>query len=436
MHDDAEPRGRSTRARSVVSAIALVLAVILVPVAVLGTWVRVQLVDTDSFVATFAPLADDPAVQAFVEERTIAAIDEKLDAAGTVDALFDGLEQLDLAPAARRALRLLRAPAVQGVESLISSTVHGVVTSDGFADVWEQVLRQAHSRAVAIIQGQPGTVLQLSDDGTLSIDIGVVVAEVKQTLQAQGVGIADLIPQVTRTVPITTSDSLTLVRTVYGAAVAAGDWLPWLVLGLIAAGIAVAHRRVRALARTAFAAAVVLALLAVAVAVGRPLFVASVSPSPMPAETADAVYGQLTEAVSSTTAALLLLAAVTAVAAWLAGSSRSATGVRSMADDVFAAVRRFADAHGAGTGRFGHVLDRWRGLVVALAAVLCALAVFLQRPVAAASVVTALVCFVVVVLLVELLRRTDDGDAAATETVDGDAADQPPISVSIGPRAK
>jgi len=436
MHDDAEPRGRSTRARSVVSAIALVLAVILVPVAVLGTWVRVQLVDTDSFVATFAPLADDPAVQAFVEERTIAAIDEKLDAAGTVDALFDGLEQLDLAPAARRALRLLRAPAVQGVESLISSTVHGVVTSDGFADVWEQVLRQAHSRAVAIIQGQPGTVLQLSDDGTLSIDVGVVVAEVKQTLQAQGVGIADLIPQVTRTVPITTSDSLTLVRTVYGAAVAAGDWLPWLVLGLIAAGIAVAHRRVRALARTAFAAAVVLALLAVAVAVGRPLFVASVSPSPMPAETADAVYGQLTEAVSSTTAALLLLAAVTAVAAWLAGSSRSATGVRSMADDVFAAVRRFADAHGAGTGRFGHVLDRWRGLVVALAAVLCALAVFLQRPVAAASVVTALVCFVVVVLLVELLRRTDDGDAAATETVDGDAADQPPISVSIGPRAK
>lgn len=421
----AAREGRRGRiGRVVVSGIALVLAVILVPVAVLGTWARLQLVDTDRFVATFAPLAQEPSVQAFVEDQAIAAINDNVDITGTVDDLFDGLSGLDLPDRAKTAIGLLRAPATQGVESLITAGVHRVVTSDAFAAIWEGALRQTHARAVAIIQGQPGTALRLSDDGTLSIDVGVVVAEVKERLQQQRVGIADLIPEVTRAVPITTSSSLTLIRTLYNVAVAAGLWLSWLVLGLIVVGVVVARNRLRALAWTALGAALSLVLLAAGLGVGRLFFVGAVSPAIMPAATADVVFHQLTELMLSTTIALIMLSVLVAIGAWLAGHSRWAIAVRGTADATFGSARAFADAHGLGTGRFGRGLERWRTTILVVVCVVAALAVFLTRPVTTASVVTAVVCVVIAVLLLELLRRPQD------------AAAQPPISASIGPRAK
>ncbi len=55
-------RGRS-RLRIAIAALLISVSVILAPVAVIGTWARTQLVDTDAFVQTFAPLASEPAVE-------------------------------------------------------------------------------------------------------------------------------------------------------------------------------------------------------------------------------------------------------------------------------------------------------------------------------------------------------------------------------------
>src|SRR5690606_6118240 len=55
--------------RSLVAGLLIVVGLILAPIAVLGTWARVQLVDTERFVSTFAPLAQDPDVQAFISDQ-------------------------------------------------------------------------------------------------------------------------------------------------------------------------------------------------------------------------------------------------------------------------------------------------------------------------------------------------------------------------------
>src|SRR5688572_26619625 len=73
--DDTPPTAlKGGRWRAVLSALCIVIAAILVPVSVVGSWTRVQLVDETQFVDTFAPLADDPAVQAMIIDSALTAI--------------------------------------------------------------------------------------------------------------------------------------------------------------------------------------------------------------------------------------------------------------------------------------------------------------------------------------------------------------------------
>ncbi|WP_084516171.1 hypothetical protein [Microbacterium luticocti] len=413
---DPAPR-RGGWVRSILSAVALVLAAVLVPIAVLGTWARTELVDTDRFVATFAPLAEDPAVQDFVADQTLRAIDDHVDISGTVDSVFDGLQRLGLPPAASAALRLLRGPVEQGVRSLIDDAVHRVVASPAFADIWAQALRQTHSRAIAVLQGQSGTGVTLADDGTLSLDLGVIVDQVKATLQQNGVGIASLIPAIDKRIPLVTSDALVLVRTVYGLATVAGYWLPWLVLGLLAAGLALARRRLRALAWTGAGFALSLLLLAAGLGIGRLFFVAAVSPTVMPATTARVIFGQLTEIMASVIAALVVVSVIVMIGAWLAGGSRSAGHTRGLFDSLFGHIRDVFDAHGLSTRGFGRALDRAHTAVMLVIVTVVALALFFTRPISIGAVVAAVVWLLVAVVLVEVLRRppaTDAAESAAT----------------------
>ena len=122
----------------------VVVALLLAPVAVITAWARIQLVDTDQFVATFAPLAEEPAVQAYIGDQVTAAIEEQVDIPALTSDLFDGIKQLDLPPRAEHALGLLEAPATQGLQSLVSGIVDRIVESPAFADIWA---RRAHPRA-------------------------------------------------------------------------------------------------------------------------------------------------------------------------------------------------------------------------------------------------------------------------------------------------
>ncbi|MBN8881236.1 MAG: hypothetical protein J0H73_02855, partial [Salana multivorans] len=141
------------RVRGAVAAVLLVVSVLLAPVATLGTWARVQLVDTDRFVETFAPLVEDPGVQDLIVAEVSRAVEEGIDLAGIAADLESGILELGLPPRAQQAAGLLVAPAVEGVRSLITSTVERVVTSPRFARVWTVALEQTHARAVAVLRG-------------------------------------------------------------------------------------------------------------------------------------------------------------------------------------------------------------------------------------------------------------------------------------------
>jgi hypothetical protein len=392
------------RWRTVVAFILVVVGLVLAPVALLTAWARIELVDTDRFVSTFAPLAEDPDVQAFVADQVTAAIEEQVDVPTITKDLFDGLEQLNLPPRAQDALGLLEGPATQGLQALIDRAVDRIVSSEAFADVWGTALRVSHRQFVAAMQGDPNAALDVSND-TLSVQLGPIVDTVKQRLEDQGIGLASAIPAIDRSIVIVQDDSIALVKTMYALAVAVGTWLPIVALVLLVAGVLIAKRRAAALVWTAAGFALSMILFAAGVGIGRAFFVGTVSPSIMPQETAVALYEQLVEIVRGAILALFVLSLLVAVIAWFTGPWRPARAARGLAGSAFASARGAAARHGVTTGAFGTWLDRWRGGAYALIVVVASAVVLFTRPITVGLVVWTVVLALLALLLVELLRR-------------------------------
>ena len=179
-------------------------------------------------------------------DQVTTAVNEQVDIATITNDLFDGIEQLDLPPRALAAIDLLRAPAIQGVEGLIDQTVTRVVESDQFEDVWDGALRASHRGLVAAATGGQSGAVVITDEGVVGIQLGPIVAEVKQRLVDRGVGFASAIPEVNRTIVVAQSDALATIRVVYSLAVTLGWWLPVIMLIFFIAGIAFARRKITA----------------------------------------------------------------------------------------------------------------------------------------------------------------------------------------------
>ena len=401
--------------RGIISAVLIVVALLLAPVAAIGGWARMQLVDTDRFVSTFGPLAQDPAVQELISTQVSTAIVQGIDIDALVGDVFDGVRDLGLPPRAEAALTLLQGPAVDGIHSVIGTVADEVVTSPQFADIWTQTLRITHQNVIAVIQDDPNAALSIGSDGTLSIELSTVIESVKTALSDRGVSFADAIPVIDRTIPVLHSDALVLTQTLYNLAVAAGFWLPWLTLALLITGVLLARDRRRAIAWTGFGFAVVFALLAAGLGIGRLFFVGAVSPSVMPADAAEALFGGITDLLLGTIIALALAGALAAVSAWYEGDSRFATSLRRVVDRGLTSVRAAADRNGLGTGSFGRTVDRWHSAILIVVVLLALLWIVLARPISVGVVIGAVVSLIVVMVLVELVRRPAEAPAEEAE---------------------
>lgn len=410
-------RSAGSRIRAALAGVLIVLSAILAPVAVVGAWARLELVDTDRFVATFAPLAQEPEVQALVAGEVTAAIERSVDIRGLVDEVAGGFDGLNLPPRATDALRLLAGPAAEGIRSLLAGAVDRAVASPAFATIWDAALRQSHARAIALLQDRPDQALALGDDGTLSLQLGPVIAQVRASLVDGGLAMASAIPNVERSIPLVTSDALVSARTGYAVATAAGYWLPWAVLLLAVAGVALARRRIRAVGLVGLGLTLGLLMLAAALGIGRQVLLGSVDGTGVPASTAAIVFDQVTGHLGAAIAALLVAAIALLVGGWVAGVSRPAGALRGLFGAGFAHVRSWSDRIGLDTGAFGRGLDRLRAPLVILVGAAAALSVFLLRPLTIGGVLGIIALALLVLVVLELLRRPE-----TAQTVPADPA--------------
>ena len=344
-----EPKPKPTRARHrlrrAAATVCVVLAAMLVPVGVLVSWAQTQLLDEQRFLATFAPLAEHPAIQEEIVDQTMGVIDSQIDIEGLTGKVFDGIVDLGLSDTAASVLNLLRQPAAEGVRSMIDQGVTAVVGSDAFAATWDQALRLSHRAFVAAVSGESsGQAVTIDADGQIAVQLGPIVQTVQAELERRGFGLASAIPTIDAAIPIATTDAVPTLRLIVTLTTIVGWWLPVVIAGLLLAGIALAPRRARAVAGSgiglaAGAVAVLILFEAAAIALNQQAPALGVG-----AEALAVFFAQLVAEMRTQAVIILLLGIVLWIAGWITGASNSAAatrrGVGAAASAVGARVTR------------------------------------------------------------------------------------------------
>ncbi|MGM7699203.1 hypothetical protein [Microbacterium sp. A84] len=327
------------RWRSVVSAVCIVVASILVPASIIGGWARMQLVNEDAFVATLAPLIDDAAVQDLIADETMSAIRAQVDFGVLTDELFDAIVDLGVPPRASAALDILRQPAADGLTNIVESTLASAVASDVFSDVWATSARGAHKALTLASTSDGGGIIVLSRDG-VGIATGPLIAELKETLTNRGVAVAALIPAVDRTIALGDGEALLTIRATYALVETTGQWLPFVTIGLFALGIAFARRRSTAVVGAGIGTALGSGALGVVLLLGSAgvgVAAGELSLAPLGVE---AIYMHLTGGIRSSVWLFMVLGILMAIGGWVCGRSALALKTRGAVVAVTASVRQ------------------------------------------------------------------------------------------------
>ncbi|MGH8827919.1 MAG: hypothetical protein ACRDVZ_10075, partial [Jiangellaceae bacterium] len=309
--------------RPIVSAIAITLGCLLAPVAVVSAWVQSVVVDTDRYVDTMAPLADDPAVQSLISDtisdEILSSIDVQALANQALGALANVGTQQGLPDRATQRIEGLAGPIASGIEGFIRDRIDRFVASDRFADLWETVNRESHAQLNAALTGESDAVVIASDEVT--IRLAPIIDQVKERLVSDGLGLAARIPSVDKAITVYSGDDVASIQRAFDAIDTAGVAIPIIAGVLLVAGILLARDRRKATIRTGIGVAAVMVVLALAIMIGRSIYLDSLDSAGIPYEAATAIFDQVVSFLRLTLRAVLVVGLVIAVWATMSGPS-------------------------------------------------------------------------------------------------------------------
>ncbi|MCA6091969.1 hypothetical protein LE181_07315 [Streptomyces sp. SCA3-4] len=363
---------RHRKLRYAATSVLLVLAFVLSPLAVVATWADSQVSDTDRYVQTVAPLARDPAVQNAVNDRLTKRVVDNVDVNGITDALSNALSKASAPPGVVDKSHLLAGPLKNALTTAVHNVVGKVVTSDQFAQLWDEANRRAHAAIVKTLTGEGNSAVQAKGDAVV-LDLGTVVDKVKQKLVEEGYEKAANIPDVDKTITLFRTDKLDDAQSGMRLLSVVGTWLPVTVIALAALAVWASPSHRVALICAAVGIAVMMLVLLVGLVVARRIYLDSVPPTALPTDAATAVYDTFVRFLRNGTRTVLVTAVVVALAGYLYGPGRGARFVRSVSGRATGATGRAMARSGLRTGATGHWLEthrRWTtGIVIAAAAV-------------------------------------------------------------------
>lgn len=386
--------------RWLAATLLLVLSAATGVAAVVGVYARTELLDTDRYVETVAPLARDPVVQQAVADRVTDELVTRLDLAGLTQQLVDALER----QGAPEALDALVGPVTSGIRSFLRTEIGAVLASDQFARVWDAANRVAHDELDAVLTSDEGEFL-LVDGDTVRLDLGAIFEVVKQRLVDAGFTLVNDLPELSVTVPLVASDQLPQLQRWVRLLDAAGWVLPLAALALLAAAVTVAPDRRRALLFGAVGLGLGMLLLLAALAAGRGYYLDNLPETVRSREAAAAIYDTLLRFLVAGAQTLLVLAALVAVIAWLAGPGRLASGIRRAAGWLLDRAAAGAARARLPLGEVPAVVHRHRTAIEAVLAVAALAVLVLWRTPGVAGTLWLAAGLLLAVGLVELVAR-------------------------------
>jgi hypothetical protein len=306
--DGAPKKDKGPRWRRILSWVLVVLACLLAVVSVMVVFARNQLLNTDAYVSTVAPLASNPAIQTQVATR----VSEEL------------VARTDLSKRVKSALPakagFLVAPITDEVQNVTYSVTLKLVQSQKFEQLWVAANRASHKQLVNVLTGtQRGAVS--TKNGRITIDLGQVELKAKQALDAKGITVFDKVPAVKGlNYVLFQSNSLVRIQRLVKFLNKLAVVLPIITLLFFAGAIVLARNRRRGLVRSAAGLALSMALILILIAVGRNQYIAGIKPPQSPAAQS-AVLDIVTANLRNAVRIILIVAALVAVAGLVAGNA-------------------------------------------------------------------------------------------------------------------
>ena len=394
---------KAGRGRSWIAGILLVIASLLLPTAIVGHWATVQITNSNQFVDSLAPLSSNPEVQALIVDKLSTAISDQLHIDKTTENIVDGLSTaLKLPEKLKSTLDMLSAPLASGIEGLIKDTVTKVVASPAFQKAWKATLTLTHEQVIAILENKPGQTVSVSTDGTLSIQLKPLMAEVKAQLVAAHVPFAQAIPEINTSIALGKIPDIVTARVIYQVGVGVGLWLPWLVAAVFGAAALIAVRRWRMVMIAGIAVFVMTGIVAIGLSLGK--VVLSATLNAQIAQVADVVYDSIIAYAVTVIAGLLVLGVVMALAGALLGLNSTAK-LRAWFGREFAKARAAMDGFGLKTGKFGQGLWQTRVTVRTVIVGFAILMVGLAQPLNVTSVLATTLLVAGLLVALEVLQR-------------------------------
>ena len=398
-------KGRAKRAgRWTASVVLLFLAALLGMLATVAGYVRGEVLDTNRYVATVAPLAADPAVKAAIANRITTEVVTQLDVPALTDQLINALEQ----QGAPKILGSLATPIENGVTTFIGKEVQAVVDSKQFEQLWTDANRAAHQGLDAVLTGHDGKLVTVK--GTqVSLNLGALVADVKQRLVDRGFGLAANIPAISVSYPLFESDQIPRIQGYVKLLDTAAWVLPVAGVLLLVGGVLAAPNRRRALLIGASMLGVVMLLLLGGLATVRWYYLGHLPKAVESPPAAAVVYDTVLRFLVASAQTLVVLSAIVVLGCWLAGPGRLAGAVRRGVNWLLDAAARGIGRLGVRFGPVPAALARYRR-GIELAAVLVALvALVAWRHPGVPGVLWTTVLVLFVAGLVELVARLPGG---------------------------
>lgn len=429
------------------AAVALLafLVAILAITSVTARFVRSEILDTDRYVTTVAPLASDPALQTQIADTITDEIFTRVDIEGlTTDALTaltDAVPATADAPRVDRAIEGL-APVITGqARSFVNQTVLSLVQSDQFEDLWNQANRAAHTALVSVMTGNVGpSSVTVEDSGTVSISLGTVLDNVKARLLDRGFTFAEKIPSVDKQFVLFQSPDLVRAQRAVNTLDNASDVLPWLTIAAAVAAVAVAPpgRRRRALCVVGLALALGMLVLAIALLIARAIYLDQVPAEVLSPDAATAIIDTVLIPLRTALRAVAVLGLVVALGAYLTGDSPSAAAVRHGFGRGLDSVQRVRHPRPPNPFELWafHARIALRSAIVGIAALLL---MFWRYP-TGLVVVWIVLCALLAMLALEIVirparARSELPPTPEQQTPDENATENPPVDSSEGKAA-
>jgi hypothetical protein len=374
------PRPRRQRWRSVVATLLIVIGCILAPISVVAVWTKNLVTDTDRYVTTVAPLANDPAIQNAIADRITTEIFTRLDVPGITNQAVDALAERGLPPLVATQLHALAEPLASGVQGFVRTEVGKVMASDAFANAWITANRTAHQALVAALTGQTREGITIEND-TVSISLGPFIQEVKQRLIDRGFGLASRIPNVNPSFVLVQSDYIARARGAFNLLNAIGNWLPVVAAFFLAIGIYVAKGHRRALVGVGLGLAGGMLVLGLGIALFRTIYLNELPLGVLTRDAAAAFYDTLVRFLRLGLRTVLVFGLVIALAGFLTGRSITAVRARAGLRNGIGWLRGGAEQAGFRTGPVGAwVYTYKRVLWIAVIAIAALVLVFWDQP--------------------------------------------------------